>query len=360
VYRTDVARSTVARAAQDLCQPLQSQVVFYSLNHGLGVTQFYHGAVFPGAKTYLGGAQDNGTVVGNDTWGTDGWRMIYGGDGGYVAIDPGNPSIVYAQSQYFDLQKSTNGGNTFVSSRRGIPGSELFLFIAPLAMDPSDSRRLWTGGRRLWRSTDAAASWTPASASFDGVSQTSALAVAPGNGDRIVVGTNSGKILVSDAASSSGASTNWSWSQPSTGFVTGIAFDPADSNVVYATYGGFGGPHLYRSRDGARSFDSLGTEGTSPIPDVPAHCVLVDPGWSARLFLGTDIGVFVSEDGGESWAAENTGFATVVTECLTLGTGTDGSNYLFAFTHGRGAWRVKLPAVKPTALHGVRRRLTRG
>jgi photosystem II stability/assembly factor-like uncharacterized protein len=359
VFRTDDARSTVGRVAQSFCQPAQSLLRFHSLNHGLGVTQFYHGAVFPGATRYLGGTQDNGTVLGDDTWGPDGWRMIDGGDGGYVAIDPGNPTVVYVQSQYFDLKKSTDGGDTFVESRHGVSESESFLFIAPLAMDPNDAQTLWTGGRQLWRSTDGADSWVAASASFDASSQASAIAVAPGRSERVVVGTNTGKILVCDEASSSQASTSWGWSQPGAGFVTSVAFDPHDSEVVYATYGGFGGPHLYRSGDGGHSFLSLGTQGESPIPDVPVHCVLVDPGQNARLFLGTDVGVLVSDDGGESWAAENTGFATVVTECLTLGTGDDGSKYLFAFTHGRGVWRVKLPVVVPAPPNRARRHLGR-
>ncbi|MBZ5589380.1 MAG: hypothetical protein LAO05_12540 [Acidobacteriia bacterium] len=360
VYRTDVARSTVGRVAQDLCEPWRSQVRFSSLNHALGVTQFYHGAVFPGAKRYLGGTQDNGTVLGSDERGPDGWTMIYGGDGGYAAIDPNNAAVMYVQSQYFDLEKSTDGGATFVPSREGVSDGESFLFVAPFAMDPNDSRRLWTGGRRLWRSTNGATSWTSASAVFDGVSQASAVAVAPGRSERVIVGTNSGKILHSDAASSTNASTSWSWSQPRAGFVTWVGFDPADPNVAYATYGGFGGSHLYRSRDGGQSFESLGTEGPSSIPDVPVHCVLVDPGRSTQLFLGTDIGVLVSEDAGESWAAENTGFSSTVTEYLTLAIGDDGSHYLFAFTHGRGAWRVKLPIVEPTAPHRARRHLARG
>jgi photosystem II stability/assembly factor-like uncharacterized protein len=347
VYRTDFARSAIGVATQDLCQPLRSFVRFFGLNHALGVTQFYHGAVFPGANRYLGGTKDNGTIMGGDVAGPERWTMIYGGDGGYTAIDPTNPSIIYVESQFFDLQKSTNGGSTFAPSRRGISSNEAFLFVAPFAVDPNIPQTLWTGGERLWRSTDGAFSWVPASANVDGTSQVSAIAVAPGRSDRVVVGTNSGKILDSDAALSSHGLTNWSWSQPHAGFVTWVAFDPFDADVVYATYGGFGGPHLYRSRDGGQSFESMGTEGPSPIPDVPVHCVLVDPGRRARLFLGTDIGVLVSEDSGETWEMENTGFASVVTECLTLGTGDDGSRYLFAFTHGRGAWRVKLPTGEP-------------
>jgi photosystem II stability/assembly factor-like uncharacterized protein len=361
VYRTDQARLTVGLDADDLCQPQASRIRFYSLNHALGVTQFYHGAVFPGAKRYLGGTQDNGTVLGSDQSGPERWSWIYGGDGGYAAIDPTNPAVIYVQSQGFDLQKSTDGGNTFRWSRSGVSNSESFLFIAPFTMDPNDPQKLWAGGFQLWRSTNGATSWVAASAAFDWSSKASAIAVAPGNSERVVVGTNSGTILYSDTALSSTGSTSWSRSQPRQGFVTWVAFDPADTNVVYATYGGFGGSHLYRSRDGGQSFESIGTEGSSPIPDVPVHCVLVDPGRSARLFLGTDIGVFVSEDGGESWEAENTGFATAVTEFLTLATGDDGSRYLFAFTHGRGAWRVRLPADEPTPpSRRPRRHLTGG
>jgi len=69
---------------------------------------------------------------------------------------------------------------------------------------------------------------------------------------------------------------------------------------------------------------------------------MVDPSDTTRLYLGTDLGVFTSQNGGESWAVENTGFATAVTEALALGSDDAGTPWLFAFTHGRGAWRVAL------------------
>ena len=73
-----------------------------------------------------------------------------------------------------------------------------------------------------------------------------------------------------------------------------------------------------------------------------------DPTNSQRLYAGTDLGVFVSLDGGANWAVENMGFANVVTESLEARAG-----YIYAFTHGRGAFRVSLSAptctVPPTA-----------
>ena len=68
---------------------------------------------------------------------------------------------------------------------------------------------------------------------------------------------------------------------------------------------------------------------------------MVDSSNSQTLYLGTDIGVFVSLNGGATWARENTGFANVVVESLAIGSVGSSLN-LFAFTHGRGAWRVSL------------------
>jgi hypothetical protein len=88
------------------------------------------------------------------------------------------------------------------------------------------------------------------------------------------------------------------------------------------------------------------------------HCLLVDPRRPERLFIGTDLGVFVSLDRGVNWAVENTGFAAVVTESLALAQTTEGRTLLFAFTHGRGAWRVEL-AIPEQAPRPPRRRLGR-
>src|SRR5262249_33934289 len=64
---------------------------------------------------------------------------------------------------------------------------------------------------------------------------------------------------------------------------------------------------------------------------------------SMRLYVGTDLGVFVSADGGATWSVENTGFANVVTESLVLNTAGGGAA-LYALTPGRGG--VQGPAHK--------------
>ncbi|MEE4274058.1 MAG: hypothetical protein V2I67_20440 [Thermoanaerobaculales bacterium] len=341
IFSTDNPYATVATAENEICDPWYSQVRFRDHNTNLGITQFYHGVPFPGGDAYIGGTQDNGTLIGLDAWGSDGWQHVLGGDGGYNAVDPTSPNIVYAESQRFGFAKSTDGGQSFSDADSGVNDGG-FLFITPFTMDPNEPQRLWTGGHRLWRTDNAAESWEAASVYPLGPGQVSALAVSPHNSQEVVVGTSDGDIYRSQAAIYTTGVSRWGSSRPRDGFVTSLAVDPSSQEVIYATYAGFGGAHVWRSEDFGETWEPLDGSGASALPDIPAHSVVVDPTDANRIYLGTDLGVFTSTDRGRTWAVENTGFANAVTEWLALGNGPDDSTRLFAFTHGRGAWRVDL------------------
>ena len=115
-------------------------------------------------------------------------------------------------------------------------------------------------------------------------------------------------------------------------------FDPSNPNTVFATYAGFGGTHIWMSNDAGITWSPL---DSSTLPDIPVHSLAVDPTRPDRLYLGTDLGVFVSVDRGRTWAVENTGFANAITEHVMIGKGVNGPA-VYAFTHGRGAWRAEL------------------
>ncbi|HEX2120791.1 MAG TPA: hypothetical protein VHL59_04040, partial [Thermoanaerobaculia bacterium] len=336
VYRTDNALADPATGSHAPCNTT-SNLRFTPLNNNYGVTQFYHGAVFPDGRAFIAGAQDNGTVRGSIAEGTDGWRRVTGGDGGYVAIDPHEPNFVYAESQGGVLYRSSDGGERFDTATAGL--SDRFAFITPLAMDPNDTKRLWYGGTKLWRTDDRAQLWSAASATLRGL--VSAIAVAPGMSDRVLAGTDAGDIVRSDSATTAAGTTRWSEARPRDGFVSSLAFDPVDPNVAFATYAGFGGTHVWKSIDGGATWSPLDGTGDGALPDIPVHSLVVDPTRRERLYLGTDLGVFVSLDGGTRWAVENTGFTAAVTESLVIGRGARGPA-IYAFTHGRGAWRAEL------------------
>ncbi|RMH23138.1 MAG: hypothetical protein D6696_01535 [Acidobacteria bacterium] len=348
VYATDNARAFRATGPRSICDPSNSSVTWRSLNNFYGVTQFYHGVPLPpNGQRVIGGTQDNGTVLGGP--GINGWRQVLGGDGGYVAVDPGDPSRLFAETQNMGIVRSVDGGSTWQAATEGIvettgasdEADNSVLFITPFILDPNDPSRLWTGGQRLWRSDDGGASWTQASSRLSSAGKVSAIAISPVDPDRALVGLSNGFIHRSDRALTAGRTTDWPAARPRGGFVSWLAFDPRDPRLAYATYAGFGGRHLWRTRDGGASWQSLDGSGTTGIPDVPVHAVVIDPRDPQRLYLGTDLGVLVSLDGGAGWAVENTGFANAVTESLALFARPSGRLDLYAFTHGRGAWRVR-------------------
>ena len=254
VWRTDNARANSARGPEAACSSQNAEVAWVPLNTDLGITQFYHGAPFPDGQRYLGGTQDNGTLIGGDDTGRNGWRHILGGDGGYVAVDPEDPSVVYAESQLLNLFKSIDGGKTFSSARRGIRESPSeVLFITPFVMDPGDSSRLWTGGRRVWRTSDGAQTWIQASARLSGSGRVSALSVSPADSNHVLVGREDGVIHRQAQALTSNSASSWPISQPRSGFVSWIAHDLEEQLVAYSTYAGFGGSHIWKTADGGAS-----------------------------------------------------------------------------------------------------------
>ncbi len=349
VFKTTDARAAVRTT---VCgqQNCAGQVTFTTLNNSFGVTQFYHGSPYPDGKTYFGGAQDNGVSRGTDASGPNNWTQIQGGDGGYVAVDPNNTNTLYIEIQNGAIQKSTNGGANFAPATTGLSESR-FLFIPPLVMDPTNAQRLWVGGSKLWRTSNGASNWTQASAELTN-DTTSAIVVSPTNANNVLAGTASGFIHRTDVGTTSDANTVWPRVRPRSGLVSWVAYDPNNTNIAYATYSTFStlptDRHVYKSTDGGTTWESLDGTGASALPDVPTHCIVVDPINSNRLYVGTDVGVFSSIDGGVTWAVENTGFANVITEALAIN--TSGAKQLFAFTHGRGAWRVALNTVNCPAI----------
>lgn len=339
IFRTRDARARGVATEQGVCNPANGKFEWTDLNNGYGVTQFYAGAAYPDGDTYFGGTQDNGTVRGTLAGGAD-WQTLLSGDNGFAAVNPDDTDILYSAYTYTSLMKSTDG-ETFFAADTGLAGARGFLFIAPYAMDPSDPDRLWAGGAALWRTDDGAAAWRPASAPLPGENvSVSAIAISPSDPDRVLAGTSTGAVHGTTEARTAGGGTVWPGSKPRDGFVSSVAFDPQDPDVAYATYSTFGGVHVWKTADGGATWTGLDGTGEGALPDLPVNAVAVDPADPRRLFLGTDLGVFVSTDGGERWAVENTGFANVVTSKLVVLENPDGSRTLFAFTHGRGVWRV--------------------
>jgi hypothetical protein len=350
---TDDARGAVSRGAAATCAPAGASIAWRELNTGLGTTQFYTGTVSADGAVYLGGLQDNGTLLNRSGGASTDWLHVWGGDGAGVAIDPRNTTVLYASSQNVGLVRSDDGGVRFLNAANGL--SDTPIFIMPWLLDRSTPDRLWAGATRLWRSDDRGNRWRSVSTRFgtDFFDRVSALAQSPVDAQRMLVGT-ARAIHRSAQALSSGASTTWAASAPRAGWVSSLVFDPQDRDVAYATYSTFGGDHVWRSADGGASWQAIDGRGDTRLPDIPVHALAIDPDDRRRLFVGTDLGLYVSTDGGANWASENAGFATVIVESLAISRGTASSPaHLYAFTYGRGAWRAPLSDLDAVAGYRV-------
>ncbi|MCA9293361.1 MAG: hypothetical protein KDA20_06070 [Phycisphaerales bacterium] len=342
IYRTVNARATPSYVTCPVNAPAAPPgIAWQALNLDYGVTQFYHGDTSPTIDRFIGGTQDNGTIGVSSATGLNNWLRLLGSDGGYCAIDPTNPSVMYMETQYFpNIYKTTSSGASVTRAVAGIMDSD-GLFITPFAMDPSNPQILWTGGSRPWYTTDGAAYWLPArTTAFSSGGRISAIAIAPTDSNIVCMGLSNGRVFRSTNALA--PLPIWTESNSAQGLIDGayvssIAIHPTDPAILYLTYSTYGVPHVYRTIDGGASWARIDGAAPNDIPDIPAHWIAPRPSNPNQLFLGTELGVFTSNDAGTTWIPVP-GIPHTIVETLDF----QRDDQLVAFTHGRGAWRATL------------------
>jgi photosystem II stability/assembly factor-like uncharacterized protein len=352
------------------------------LNNSLSITQFYGADANDSTGTIVGGTQDNGTLRKLTTDGSNAWTEEFGGDGGFSAADQTDSNYLYGEYVYGEAHRSSDGGGsaTYISGKHWngtsyvwkaepyrIPDSynqelnpganpRYINFIAPMVLDPNNANRLLVGGRSLWRTNDARTantsttgpSWTSIKTPLTSNSAISAITVQAGNSNVVYVGHNNSAIYKSTNATS--ASPDWGTrldlSLPSR-MVLRITVDPSNADIVYVTYGGFSADNVWRSTDGGTTWSSRDGSGTGTLPEVPVRSLVVNPSNSNWLYVGTEIGVFASEDAGLTWFVPNDGPANVpVDELFWKGT-TAANRNLVAATFGRGIFTTPIDTASP-------------
>jgi len=100
---------------------------------------------------------------------------------------------------------------------------------------------------------------------------------------------------------------------------------------------------LFKTNNALTDEDCPTWVNIGPPVNAPFNTIAVDPANPNRLFLGTDVGVFLSLDGGATWAQFSTqsGMPNVAVFDIEINPFTD---RVVAFTHGRGAFVYKTEA----------------
>ena len=318
----------------------------------LPLTQFYKLAVDDAEPFYniYGGTQDNNTQGGpSRTFKRSGisnadWYVVLGGDGHQPATEPGNPDIIYAQSQqgYINRIDMTNGEAVSVRPQEGIDEPfERFNWDSPILVSYHDPKRLYFGTQRVWRSENRGDSWTAVSGdltkdeerlalpimgrtqSFDNAwdvyamstyNTITSLSESRIDENILYAGTDDGIIQYTKDGGAS-------WSKmtvdnlpdtPSSAFVNDIKADLHDTETAYVLLDNhkFGDykPYIFKTSNGGKKWTSI-SEG---IPDGTLLWRIVQDHVNPNLlFLGTEYGVYISLNQGEKWHKFSNGLPTI-------------------------------------------------
>jgi photosystem II stability/assembly factor-like uncharacterized protein len=317
----------------------------------LPISQFYAGCVdASNPDRVAGGMQDNGQ------WLTSGspaaWSEIQlGGDGFYTLIDPVNPNVILTEYQNccygYGPWRSADGGLSGINAS-GLTSTDRFNWSTPIVMDPSNHDVVLCGSHRVYKSTNNGVSFTAVSGDLTSYPNPASsltyhtiatLDVSPRSPRIYYAGTDDGRVWRSLDAGGS-------WSDISAGLplyaITRVTADPLDSTVVYVCQSGFGqdqhAPHVFRGT----AYGSAWTDIHGDLPDAPVNDLVVDSEDPNRLFIGTDVGVYVTANGGGSWGALGHGMPMQSIVDLTL---HQASRTLVAATHGRSQWKFNVASL---------------
>ena len=319
------------------------------LNNNLGVTQFYGAAGNAGTGEIIGGTQDNGTLFYTSAGGTEGWETTFGGDGGWSQADPTDPDYFYGEYVNLQLHRSTDRGLSASYIDDGLADAGACAnFISPFMLDPNNPNTMLAGGCSLWRSANIkAAIPTWASIKSPTVEKISAIAIAQGNSNIIWVGHNNGDVYKTiNGASASPTWTKMDANSPALPgrYVTRITIDNNDNNKVYVTFGSFSVDNVWRTTNGGTNWTDITGSGGTGLPSLPVRSLVINPNNSNWLYVGTELGIFASPDGGVNWTVPHDGPTnTSVDELFWM------NSALVAATHGRGLFKIEtLPCVTLT------------
>ncbi|NQW28744.1 MAG: T9SS type A sorting domain-containing protein [Flammeovirgaceae bacterium] len=335
-------------------QPGHADKDFEYVSLGYNTTQLYGADKMPGEDRYIGGTQDNGsfyTPKGTSSSASTNYNFALGGDG-FEAIWNNRDGNKIIGSIYFNrFYASTNGGTTWQKASSGIAADD-GPFLSRLSNSRRYPDRLFAIGKTgVYVSNDFGNNWKSTNVDSDYWLFTNYNDIKVSMADPKTIWTGGYlsedyRIFVSQDAGASFEPTE-NYSEFNMGNLSGLATHPSDAQTAFALFSIDRFPKILKTSDLGQTWtDISGFDGTSKastrgFPNVATHTLLCFPNDPDHIWVGTEIGIVESLDGGNSWALLSSNLPLVKIYSMKIQ-----DDQIVLGTYGRGIWSVTLQEVK--------------
>jgi hypothetical protein len=315
------------------------------LHRNMQIAQAYRLAVDPAASPgfVLMGNQDCGTYLNTGA----SYINIAGADGMESLINPANTQDIYISTQNGNILRSTDRGTTaagtifsgnIANNNCGNCG-ETGAWVTPIRLRPGNNSHIYVGYQSVYFNTSSGTgSWTRITPAF--ANPIDALEFAPSN-NTIMYATDGTTIARYNFANGAWTRTVITGNLPVGTNITRLAVDPNNANAVVLSVGGY--------TDGRKVFFSTNANNANPtwnnisrnLPNVPINTVIMAADAANTIYLGSDIGVFVTNDNRVNWLMYTNGLPATRVYDLEINTAA-APDRIFAATFGRGVYSAEI------------------